>query len=63
MSDEGENQTSWFELYGVASMVKLYIGKSFQIFVAFPVIMFWRLNVKDSLFNIYIYIYILCKGL
>ena len=38
----GENQTSWFELYGVVSMVKLYIGKSFQIFAAFPVIMFWR---------------------
>ena len=36
-------------------MVKLYIVKSFQIFVAFPVIMFWRYNVKDSLFNIYIY--------
>ena len=38
----GENETSWFKLYGVASMVKLHIGKSFQIFAAFFVIMFWR---------------------
>ena len=50
LSDEGENQTPWFELYGVASMVKLYIGKSFQNFIAFPVIMFWKLNVNYSLF-------------
>ena len=38
----GKIQTSWFELYGVASMVKLYTGKTFQIFATFPVIMFWR---------------------
>ena len=50
---KGKNQMPWFELYGVASMVKLYIGKSFQNFVAFPVIMFWKLNVNYSLFFFY----------
>ena len=38
---KGKIQTSWFELYKVASTVELYIGKLFQFFATFLVIMFW----------------------